>query len=115
MTNYKSLEAWKKSMLLVKDIYLSTKTFPKEEIYSLTSQIRRAAVSVPSNIAEGSVQKHKKETLQFLHISRGSLYELDTQLNIAMLINVLNEENLMPLSKQTEECIKILNGLITYY
>ncbi len=51
MTNYKSLEAWKKSMLLVKDIYLSTKTFPKEEIYSLTSRIRRAAVSVPSNIA----------------------------------------------------------------
>ena len=115
MTHYKTLEAWKKSMLLVKDIYLLTKTFPKEELYALTSQIRRAAISVPSNIAEGSGRKHKKETIQFLHISRGSLYELDTQLNIAMLINVLNEEKLTPVSHQTEECIKILNSLITYY
>ena len=115
MTNYKTLEAWKKSMLLVKDIYLLTKAFPKDELYTLTSQIRRAAISIPSNIAEGSGRKHKKETIQFLHISRGSLYEVDTQLNIAILTNILTEEKFKPVSEQTEECIKILNGLITYY
>ena len=93
MTSYKDLEAWKKSMQLVKEIYFLTKTFPKEEIYALTSQIKRAAVSIPSNIAEGSGRHYKKETIQFLHISRGSLYELDTQLNIAVLTDIIDEEN----------------------
>ena len=70
---------------------------------------------MPSNIAEGSGRNHKKETIQFLHISRGSLYELDTQLNIAAMIDILDEEKLKPLSSKTEEFLKILNGLISYY
>ena len=71
MRSYKDLDAWKNAMQLVKEIYLLTKKFPKEELYALTSQTKRAAVSVPSNIAEGLGRQYKKDTLQFLHISRG--------------------------------------------
>lgn len=78
MTNYKSLDAWKKAMELVKEVYLLTKSFPKEELYALTSQTKRAAVSISSNIAEGMGRNYKKDTIQFLHISRGSVYELET-------------------------------------
>ena len=78
MGSYKDLDAWKNAMQLVKEVYLLTKKFPKEEMYALTSQAKRAAVSVPSNIAEGLGRQYKKDTLQFLHISRGSLYELET-------------------------------------
>ena len=115
MTNYKQLEAWKKSMQLVKEVYVLTRLFPKEELYALTSQIRRAAVSVPANIAEGSGRNYKKETIQFLHISRGSLYELETLLNIAVMVEIMLEDKFLPLSDLIEECLKILNGLIGYY
>jgi four helix bundle protein len=71
MANYKTLDAWKTAMQLVKEVYLLTKKFPKEELYALTSQTKRAAVSVPANIAEGLGRQYKKDTLQFLHISRG--------------------------------------------
>jgi four helix bundle protein len=77
------LRAWQEAMSLVKDIYKITASFPKEEIYALTSQMRRAAVSIPSNIAEGAARTGDKEFLQFLSISRGSLSELETQLIIA--------------------------------
>jgi len=80
MKTYKNLDSWKKSMQLVKVIYLTVKDFPKEELYGLTSQIKRAAVSIPANIAEGIGRNYKKDTIQFLHISRGSLYELETLL-----------------------------------
>ena len=115
MTGYKKLEAWKKSMLLVKEIYVLTKSFPKEELYGLTSQTKRAAVSVPCNIAEGSGRNYKKDTIQFLHISRGSLYEVETLLNIAVMVEVITEEKFTPISLLIEECLKILNGLISYY
>ena len=84
MIIYKNLEAWKKSMLLVKEIYNLAKDFPKEEIYGITSQIKRAAISVPANIAEGVVRNYKKEKIQFLHISRGSLYEVETFLQVVI-------------------------------
>ena len=77
MSNYKKLDVWKQSMLLVKEIYLMTKKFPKEELYALTSQAKRAAISIPCNIAEGIGRNYKKDTIQFLHISGGSLYELE--------------------------------------
>lgn len=77
------LRVWQEAMSLVKDVYRITSEFPREEIYGLTSQIRRAAVSIPSNIAEGAARTTDKEFLQFLSISRGSLSELDTQLTIA--------------------------------
>ena len=72
MRNYQKLDAWKISMQLVKEIYLLTKFYPKEEFFALTSQTKRAAVSIPSNIAEGMGRQHKKDTIHFLHIARGS-------------------------------------------
>lgn len=114
MQSYKNLEAWKKSMQLVKDVYLLVKNFPKEELYGLTSQIKRAAVSIPANIAEGIGRNYKKDTIQFLHISRGSLYELETLLNIAEMIDVLKTEN-KNISDNINECARIINGLISYY
>ena len=102
-------------MLLVKEIYLLTKKYPKEELYALTSQTKRAAVSIPSNVAEGSARNYKKDTIQFLHISRGSIYELETLLNIAVMVDIVNENDFIPLAEKIDECIKILNGLIAYY
>ena len=77
-TNYKKLDVWIISMETVKEIYNLTKLYPKEERYGLTNQTNRAAVSIPSNIAEGLGRNHKKDTIQFLHISRGSAYEVET-------------------------------------
>lgn len=79
---HKNLEAWKESINLVVDIYKITQQFPKDELYGLTNQIRRSAVSIPSNIAEGCARQTPKETAQFLHISLGSVAELETQLII---------------------------------
>jgi len=115
MTNYKNLEAWKKSMELVKDIYLLVKKYPKEELYGLTSQTRRAAVSVPSNIAEGVGRNYDKDTIQFLHTSRGSMYELETLLNIAVMVEIISEKQFEELTPKVDECLRILNGLIGYY
>ncbi len=115
MKTYKNLDSWKKSMQLVKDIYLTVKDFPKEELYGLTSQIKRAAVSIPTNIAEGIGRNYKKDTIQFLHISRGSLYELETLLNISEMIEILKTEQFNNISENIDECARIINGLISYY
>lgn len=80
---HQELKVWQEAMSLVIDIYRVTKEFPREEIYALTSQMRRAAVSVPSNIAEGAARTGDREFLQFLSIARGSLSELETQLILA--------------------------------
>jgi len=85
--NHKDLDAWKNSITFVTEIYEITKIFPKEESYGLTNQIRRSAISIPSNIAEGSARQSDKETIQFLYISLGSLAELETQLIIAENLN----------------------------
>lgn len=92
MANYKSLDAWKLSMLLVKEIYVLTKKYPKGELYGLTSQMKRAAVSVSSNIAEGSGRQYRKDTLQFQHICRRSLCELETLLSIAVRFKIITED-----------------------
>lgn len=115
MKSYKNLDSWKKSMQLVKDIYLTVKDFPKEELCCLTSQIKRAAVSIPANIAEGIGRNYKKDTIQFLHISRGSLYELETLLNIAVMTEILKTEQFNNVSENIDECARIINGLISYY
>ena len=101
-------------MQLVKEIYLLTKIFPKEELYGLTSQMKRAAVFVPSNIAEGLGRHYKKDTLQFLHISGGSLYELETLLNIALLVEIINEEQFNKIVPFFEKSLQVLNGFINY-
>jgi four helix bundle protein len=115
MTGYKKLEAWQKAMLLVKEIYAVTKKYPKEELFALTSQTKRSVVSIPSNIAEGLGRNYKKDTIQFLHISRGSLYEIETLLNIAVMVEIITEQDFLPFTKRVDELIKIMNGLITSY
>lgn len=102
-------------MVLVELIYGITKDYPIDERYGLISQTRRAAVSVPSNIAEGLGRNHKKDTIQFLHISRGSLYELETLLEIAVMTKYIEESSAMPVRKQLNDCIRLMNGLIRYF
>ena len=114
MSKYQSLDAWKISMQLVKEIYLLTKNYPKEEIYALTSQSKRAALSIPTNIAEGMGRQYKKDTLQFLHISRGSLYELETLLHVAAMVEILKERDFVKTSVLVDQCMQVLNGLINY-
>ena len=109
--SYRDLIVWQKSMLLCKKVYIVTKNFPKEELYGLTSQIRRCAISIPSNIAEGRGRSSDKEFIRFLQISLGSIYELQTQLELAFELNYIdNIEDLINLSIEIE---KILNTLIT--
>lgn len=86
------MDVWKKSMDLAEAIYTITLAFPKEEVYGLTSQIRRAAVSIPSNIAEGAARKSNKEFLQFLSISLGSLSEVETQSQLAIRLGFISED-----------------------
>lgn len=112
---HKDLEVWKIAIDLVTDIYNVTKSFPKEEIYGLTNQIRRSAVSIPSNIAEGSARNSTKENIQFLYISLGSVSELETQLIIAENINYINQVENEELQSKIKHIRKMLIGLINFY
>ena len=85
MSNFRNLQIWQKSMTLTTNIYVATNNFPKEEIFALTSQIRRSSISIPSNIAEGFGRNGNKEYLRFLNISIASLFELQTQLEIGKI------------------------------
>lgn len=114
MRNYQKLDAWISAMQLVKNVYLLTKTFPKEELYALTSQTKRAVVSIPANIAEGMGRQYKKDTLQFLYISRGSVYELETLLNIALMVGIVSEKEFQGFIPLLDDTIRLLNGLINY-
>jgi four helix bundle protein len=107
--SYRDLIVWQKSMLLVKEIYLQTKNFSKEELYGLTSQIRRCAISMPSNIAEGKGRNTDKEFIRFLQMSLGSVYELQTQLELSLQLNYINKiDNLLNLSIEIEKMINVL-------
>ncbi len=108
MSNFRNLLVWQKSMLLVTKIYTVTNNFPKEEVFGLTSQIRRSAISIPSNIAEGLGRDSNKEFLRFLNISIGSLFELQTQLEIAKNIIYLDEENFNNLYEDSRELERML-------
>jgi four helix bundle protein len=114
MISYKELEVWKAAVALVKDVYTLTKDFPKEEQYGLTSQVRRAAVSIAANIAESNGRQYKKDSLQLLHIARGSLYELDTLITISRTVDILDEDSQKRLEQQITACLKLLNGFIRY-
>ena len=111
--SYNDLKAWQKARALVKRIYGATKLFPKEELYGLTQQIRRAAVSVPSNIAEGHGRKTIGEYLYHLTIARGSLYEVETQIILGGDLEYLTQPQVTSLLDDTTECAKVLQGLIT--
>jgi len=112
---YTDLEVWKTSRELVRTVYILTKEFPKEELYGLTNQMRRSAVSIPSNIAEGCGRRTSSDTIQFLHISRGSLFELETQLYLALDQSYIKEENFKQTLNHIYSCKKLLNGFIKYY
>jgi four helix bundle protein len=106
------LIGWQKAMDLVTEIYRLTKTLPKEEIFGLTSQLRRAAVSIPSNIAEGQGRISKGEFRVFLGNARGSLSELETQIMIAKNLEYITETEVTKLLEQASEVGRIINGLI---
>ena len=109
---YQDLIAWQKAKALAAEIYRSTDLFPKTEVYGLTSQLRRAAVSIASNIAEGQGRLTKGEFCHFLGQARGSLLELETQLSIAVDLGFLGADQFKKLEQQTSEVRRLLNGLI---
>ena len=109
--SYRDLEVWQKAMDLVVVCYEITKEFPKNEIYGLTSQLQRAAVSIPTNIAEGQARQHTKEFIQYLSISYGSVAELETLLQIAENLNYLSTNQLCKLMDRTAALGRMINGL----
>lgn len=114
-TDYKQLDVWRRAMKLVREIYDCTRSFPRDEIFGLSSQMRRAAVSVASNIAEGKGRYSQKELVQFLYKSRGSLLELETQILIARDLGYVDDKSGQNLSTRTLEVTRILNGLINRF
>jgi four helix bundle protein len=110
--SYKDLIAWQKAMILAKTIYTITARYPKEEIYGLTSQLRRAAVSVACNIAEGQARNSTGEFKQFLGISKGSLAETETLLLLSSDLNLISTTELEEITKITDEVGKLLSGLL---
>jgi four helix bundle protein len=111
MHNFKELKVWKAGITLCKATFELTNSFPSNERYGLTSQMTRAAVSIPSNIAEGCGRKSNKELYQYLSIALGSSFELETQLIIAKEFNYLSEDKLQLLSIQITEIQKMIYGL----
>ncbi len=111
---HKKLDAWKLSMDLVISVYQTTNRFPGQEKYSLTDQIRRAAISIPSNIAEGAARQTKKEFTNYLHMAQGSLSELDTQIELARRLAYLDEETWRIFDKRMERIDKMISGLIRH-
>jgi four helix bundle protein len=109
---HKRLDAWKLAMELVGRVYTLTKRFPSEERYGLTDQMRRAAVSVPCNIAEGAARQTRKEFVNFLHIAQGSLSELDTLSDVAVRLSYVNIQEREDLDVLMERLDKTLSGLI---
>ena len=109
--SYRDLKVWQKAMDLVINSYKVTDNFPSQEKFGLSSQLQRAAVSIPANIAEGHGRNHTREYLQFLSIAYGSLMELETHLQIAQRLNYIDIVLLQSLIKNTEEIGRMLNGL----
>ena len=110
--HFKDLVVWQKAMEMVTEVYKLTDSFPKREVYSLTDQIRRAAVSVPSNIAEGQAHHNNREFVHFLRHSSGSLAELETQLRIAETVGYADASSTAQILLRVHEVGRMLNGLI---
>ena len=111
--SYKDLMVWQKSVELATLIYTLTSTFPKSEVFGLTSQMRRAAVSIPSNIAEGYARKHRAEYIQFVRMAYGSGAELETQLILAQRLKIAKEGDIKSSDAPLQEVMKMLNGLLS--
>ena len=114
MGNFKELLVWKKSIELVTEIYEITSVFPSEEKFGLVSQIRRAAVSIPSNIAEGNARRSSADYIQFLKIARGRGAEVETQIIISKNLGFMNDVKCEELTLKITEIMKMINGLINY-
>jgi four helix bundle protein len=112
MQTYRDLLVWQKGIELCESIYVISREFPREELYGLTTQIRRAAVSVPSNIAEGSGRTTRGEFVQSVGHCRGSLFEVETQLLVAQRVSYLCKEQIQPLLVLTDEIGRLSSGLI---
>jgi four helix bundle protein len=109
---YRDLEIWKKGIEVVKDIYKLTEKFPKQETYSLVSQMRRSAISIPSNVAEGFKRYHNKEYKQFLHITLGSCAELETQITIAKELKYIQQDNEAALLEKLDHIGRMITSLL---
>ena len=112
MKDHKELQVWQRSMQLVKEVYGVVKLLPKEETYALSDQMRRAAVSIPSNIAEGNARESEKEFLHFLAIAQGSNAEIETQLLICRQLGYVSEDQVSPALELQKEVSKMLRSLI---
>ncbi len=110
--NYTDLVAWQKSMDLVESLYKLVKEFPKEEMFGLTSQLRRAVISIPSNIAEGQGRNSPGDFRRFLSIAHGSLREVETQIYIAARVTYINEIQKQRILSQCAEVGRLINGLM---
>ena len=111
--SYRELAVWQKGIELVKGVYLLSEGFPQREIYGLTNQIRRAAVSIPSNIAEGQARGHTPEFRRYLQIALGSLAEVDTQLELAIQLSFISQQDSVKVADIIVELRKMLYGLIS--
>lgn len=112
MDSYQDLIVWQKSMQLVKEVYTLVKTLPKEEQFALSDQMRRAVVSIPSNIAEGYGRNSTNDYIRFLNIARGSKYELNTQIQICVMLNYISKEKAATALELSEEIGRMINALI---
>ncbi|CAM3347013.1 Four helix bundle protein [Flavobacterium longum] len=113
--DYTKLNVWIQSRTLVNAVYDLSEQFPKKEMFGLSDQMRRAAVSVPSNIAEGCGRKSIKETLRFLYFSRGSLFEIETQCYLALDRKYIKEQEFKSVFESIQNCKRLLNGFINHY
>lgn len=111
LQSYKELEVWQMAMELATQCYRVTRAFPKDELFGMTSQIRRAAASIPANIAEGQGREHTREFLQFLSVARGSLMEVETHLMLSHRVGLLPQDQLDPLMAMTDRISRMLSGL----
>ena len=115
MKSFTELDVWIEARKLAGEVYALTKAFPKDEQFGIVNQMRRSAVSIVPNIAEGCGRNTTKETIHFLHISRGSLFELETQTYIAFDQSYFDETNFNRVLEQIVVCKKLINGFINYY
>jgi four helix bundle protein len=113
--SHKNLKVWQEAMNLASLVYEMSKTFPEDERYGLVSQMRRAAVSIPSNIAEGSARATKKDTIHFYVVARASLSELDTQLELCKMMQFVGESSFSALSQKLDVVDSLLSGLIRFH
>jgi four helix bundle protein len=114
MIDFKELDVWREAKYLAVTTYKCTENLPKHELFGLTNQMRRAAVSMPSNIAEGCGRRTNKDKAQFMYTARGSLFELETQIFIAHELDYISDTALDSLNIQIQRCRKLINGYINY-